>query len=49
MLKYLYGALIIAKGSKMYGLYVLGDSIDIDHASITSQDFHDEIKLWQTC
>lgn len=35
-----HGASIIAKGSRICVLYILDDSIDIGHASKSSQDFH---------
>jgi len=46
MMRISHGALVIAKGSKIHGLYILEGSIVIDHASVASVDTLDIIKLW---
>jgi len=39
-------ALVIAKGSKIHGLYILKGSTVIAHASVASVDTLDITKLW---
>ena len=46
MLKISSGSLILVKGTKMNGLYILDCSIVIALASMASQTPHDKIKLW---
>lgn len=46
MLSILHGAIIVAKLSKMCGLYVLNCSTVIDNASLSSQDFYDKTEIW---
>lgn len=43
--KSLHGRFIMAKLSKMCGLYILDGSIIIVHASLASKEFHDKNKL----
>lgn len=45
-LKIAHGALIVANGSEMCGLYILDGSIIISHASVASQHLLDKSKLW---
>lgn len=45
-LKILYGGLIIAKGSRIYGLYIWEGSNVIFHSWSASEDFHDNEMLW---
>lgn len=42
VLKLLFGALIMTKGSKIYGLYILNGYIVIVHALLASQVFHNK-------
>lgn len=46
VLKIVYGALIMAKWSKIYEFHILDNSTIISHPPLVSQDFHDKIKLW---
>lgn len=46
MLKIVYGALIMAKWSKICEFHLLDNSTIINHLPLASQDFHDKIKLW---
>ena len=46
ILKISNGWLIVAKGTKRNGLYILYVSTIISHASMASQTLHDKIKLW---
>jgi len=41
-----HGALVIVKGSKIHGLYILEGSTIIAHASVASVDTLDITKLW---
>ena len=46
MMRISHGALVIAKGSKIHGLYILDGSTVIGHASVASVDTLDITKLW---
>ncbi|CAK8533702.1 unnamed protein product [Lathyrus sativus] len=46
VLKILHDELIIAKGSKICGLYILEGSNVIINSSLTSGGFHDKEELW---
>nr|KYP69670.1 hypothetical protein KK1_008870 [Cajanus cajan] len=46
MIKISNGALIVAKGTKKNGLYILDGYIIIAHVSVASQTLHDKTKLW---
>lgn len=43
MLEIFHGALIVAKRSKMSGLYILSGSTVVDYVSLASKDFHEKI------
>jgi len=46
MMRISHGALVIAKRSKIHGLYILEGFIVIAHASVASVDILDITKLW---
>jgi len=46
MMRISHGALVIAKRSKIHGLYILEGFIVIAHASVSSIDILDITKLW---
>lgn len=46
VLETLQGALVMATGFNICGLYVLDGSTVIVHVLLSSQDFHDKNKLW---
>jgi len=46
MMRISHGALVIAKRSKIHGLYILEGSTIIAHASVASEDTLDITKLW---